>query len=229
MNVLSNQAGMLKQLLHATVKPESETTLAIELPETADFEELQEVIADIGAFLASMTGLPVGEGDERMQPPVLDDFDVGSKWLLVKASSVAALRFIGFLLRGIFFLADWGRQKQAEANLLAEFADDTKSATELNKKLRLKLAREIAGSIKEKAAPKATNEEINRIAALLTEGEKLVERRVQLLPSLKAPPETRKAFPPVAAQRATVEALPGIAMKLLGAGDDVAASDGAPE
>ena len=107
--------------------------MAIELTNAHDFDDVQSLVADVGKFLRAFTGLPVGDEDERIETIELLDFDVGSKWLLVKTSGIAALRFLGTVFRAIVYLLDWGRQKTLETKLLESAAEDTRTAVELNK------------------------------------------------------------------------------------------------
>ena len=196
MNMLANAASLLKLLLDSTVESETETSIAIELPDTTDLRDLHTLVGEVAEFVAGFTGLPVGDGDDRVDAIELRGFDVGSSWLAMKAASVPIVRLIGLVFRAVVSLRDWMATKDAETKLLAASAEDTQSAVALTKKLRLKLARELAGSVAKEGASKSTPEELNRIAALIASGERLVERRVRLLPSRKAPTDVRRAFPP---------------------------------
>ncbi len=219
MNMLANAASLLKLLLDSTVESETETSIAIELPDTTDLRDLHTLVGEVAEFVAGFTGLPVGDGDDRVDAIELRGFDVGSSWLAMKAASVPIVRLIGLVFRAVVTLRDWMATKDAETKLLAASAEDTQSAVALTKKLRLKLARELAGSVAKEGASKSTPEELNRIAALIASGERLVERRVRLLPSRRAPTDVRRAFPPKPVDRTDTMMLSGVVTKLLGAGD----------
>lgn len=196
LEAVNKQATLLVEVLQATVSEEKETTLAIELPETTDVGSLAEYVVDLAKFFEKFSGLPVGEGDQRIGSVALSGFDVGSQWLILDPGTVEALALIGWVVRCAMHLIDWGISKAGEIQLLKSMGEDTKSAVEMNQKLRVLYARRLAERTKEKTRSKADNEELNRIANMITECSDLLDRRFAFYPSRKALPAARDAFPP---------------------------------
>jgi hypothetical protein len=192
---LVQQVSMLKALLESVTPPESETAMAVEIP-TSNLAEVAKIISMLDAFFAEFIGLPVGDEDERFEAVELEGFDVGSTWLVLKTKSAAALKLVGWLVRGALSLADWARARAAEAKILEAVADDTVDAAKYAKTLRRHMARKVAEWVAGKAASKATSEEIGRLAVLLDRAEEVLDSRVRIVPSLRAAPAAREAFPP---------------------------------
>jgi hypothetical protein len=196
MNMLHLEATLLLSLINATVTKETETSIAILLPDTNDISQLGELVAMVAEYFKQFEGLPVGDDDERVETIELSGFDVGSSWLMVNAIKPVVAKLIGLAWRFSLAVFVDRRRRLAEAAMVEAAAADSADVAKHNRALRKTFRRKMAERLRDAGAKKANNEEINRLAAVIEKGEKLLTRRIALMASTKAPDEIRMAFPP---------------------------------
>lgn len=158
---LINSAGLLMNALDQVAAEQNDTTVAVGLPE-GGLAVIVEVTPIIEAFFKGMTGLPMGDGDDRVEEPTFVGFDVGSEWYLVDLHSIQAVILIGWMLRAVQELWVFTSRRIAEDKMLDTYVDDTEDMKEHLKKLRRAYARKLAENVCGKAAKKAKNEDLNR-------------------------------------------------------------------
>ena len=217
-----NDATMLMQAIDQVVTEQNATTVAVELPEGGGLTEISEVTPEIAEFFKGMVGLPVGSGDERIAEPTFEGVDVGSIYYLFDLHNIDTVIFLGWMLRAIEALWTFTSRRIAEDRMLDVAVEDTKAIKDHLKKLRTAYARKLAEDVSTNAAKNAKNEDLNRIAALIMKNEKLLDERVRMIPSLKAPASVFKAFPPKDPVRGEFDlVLPAAERRrLLGSGED---------
>ena len=200
---LQVEAARLRGLVDSLVTLESDTALAVGLPNAESVEEIFHALGMSYTFLAWFKDIPVGASETLFGTPRFGGLDVGSNWFTVIMQHKDELLFIGQFIAGTATVADKiGNFRRLFGNR------DEKARKEIEAKVTLEEAIKIAAT----AAPQASDPDKHRIAEAITayNGNITINQTIVIVPSLNSPQDVQKLFAEAAKQRAAVEALPAL-------------------
>jgi hypothetical protein len=191
---LRRKAEILGSAITEFVAAEPEDAVAVRLPPADDLATLGRDILELDKALGQLVHLPTVGGDVK-----LGDVDRGSLWLTIILGHVG-VALVAQVVRLVF--------EYRERSIALKVKEEALADVELQREIRDAIAKTMLAELERlrrdgvlKVASDAgimpdDNESMNRIKYAVKSLEDLMERGLEIHPTLMAPPEQRALFPP---------------------------------
>jgi len=194
LNDLRTRVRYVLDALNEFVKPLPVDCIRVKLPETSNLETAAKVELELDKLLNQLLANEYLAGKVALQ-----GFTQGSLWVDICLGSVAAFHFLAGLIALYFDV----KQRQTQQGVREELLQDLTLAVEVRKAVAKAMKDEIETYrqtrmrelLEQSSIPVADHEFVLRVENSLKTLGNLLERGLEIHPSLTAPIEERRLFP----------------------------------
>lgn len=186
---LQQKGTILREVLNEFIGEQDPHSVGVKLPPRLDLEQTAEIIRDLDKLLQRALVNPDTNGTIALQ-----GFDRGSEWLEIGLGSVAALTFFSQMIQFYFRT----KEKAVEIEGKREFVRTIRLKNDTLEDVNKALSEELE-TYREQELNKLlgkNNEQNERIKLSLDLLKVLMDKGLQIRPSLTAPEETQLSFSP---------------------------------
>ena len=186
---LRERAAVFLGVLNEFIGEQDPHSIGVKLPPRLDLEQTAEIIRDLNKLLEQALVNPDTDGTITLQ-----GFDRGSEWLEIGLGSITALTFFSRMVQFYFRV----KEKGVEIERQREQARTMRLGNDLMKEVNKTLTQDLE-TYREQELNKLlgnNNEQNERIKLSLDLLKTLMNKGLQILPSLSAPEETKLSFSP---------------------------------